>query len=443
MKRIRTHQWAVVAVAVGLLGACNAGTAEVDSTELPPAVTSLPPVTTTSTTSSTTSTTTTTTTTLPPTFDLSGFVSDVSGSGLADATVVVGNRSEVTSADGSFNFVAIEPGAIAVSRPGWLPVTVEWAGNADQLDITMEPRVIRGLRATGDVASSPELFAKLLDQAENSAINALVFDTKDETSKVLYESESEFAAEIGSVEPRYDPIELIAMAKDRGLYTITRIVTFEDKMWVRERPDHKLAGRWIDPTLEDAWEYPLQLAVEACEIGFDEIQFDYVRFPAGQTAVVAQQRKPMTEEERVATIAAFLSEARSRLHPLGCALSADIFAIVLSSPGDEGIGHRPEEVSASVDAVSPMIYPSHYSDGWLGFPDPNEHPGPVVGDALDNGMPRLAPGALMRPWLQAFYYNTAQVQTEIEEAEARGVGWILWNASGNYADSWLPEQEAE
>ena len=153
----------------------------------------------------------------------------------------------------------------------------------------------------------------------NSIVNALVFDTKDESSKVLYESASEFAAEIGSIDPKYDPGELIELAKDRGLYTITRIVTFEDATWTRERPDHRLAWRWIDPTLEEAWEYPLQLAVEACEIGFDEIQFDYVRFPAGETAAVAQRRRPLTEEQRVATITAFLAEARSRLHPWAAA----------------------------------------------------------------------------------------------------------------------------
>lgn len=100
----------------------------------------------------------------------------------------------------------------------------------------------------------------------------------------------------------------------------------------------------------------------------------------------------------------------------------------------------PESVSAVVDALSPMIYPSHYSDGWLGFPDPNDFPGPVAANALDNGIPRLAPYTEMRPWLQAFYYNSSQVLAQIEEAEARGAGWILWNAGGIYNESWLPDE---
>ena len=154
------------------------------------------------------------------------------------------------------------------------------------------------------------------------------------------------------------------------MYAITRLVTFEDQVWVTADPDAKLAGLWIDATNPENWEYPLAIAVEACQLGFDEIQFDYVRFPAGRTAEAAQARRPLTADERVAAIAAFLTEARTRIHAAGCALSADIFAIVVSSPTDEGIGQRPEELSAAVDAISPMVYPSHYSPGWLGFPDP-------------------------------------------------------------------------
>ncbi|MCP4307855.1 MAG: hypothetical protein GY788_23890 [bacterium] len=431
----------ITALAIGvvfLLAGCDTASSEPPTTAA--AVTSIPPVTSTTTTSTTT-TTTTTTTTLPPTFDVAVLVVGPDGIGLPDAIVAVGDEQATTPPDGLVNFTEMTPGPIEVTRFGWLPTTVNWEGSEGTVEIAMEPRLVRGLRVSSDVAADPEQFADLLDLAASSTVNALVFDTKDESSDVLYESESEFAADVGAVNPMYDPTELIAMAKDQGLYAMTRIVTFEDSRWAKVLPEHKLAGNWIDPTIVEAWEYPLQLAVEACQLGFDEIQFDYVRFPAGRTATFAQARKPLTEEERVAAITAFLTEARSRLHPLGCALSAAIFAIVLSSPDDEGIGQRPEDVSAIVDAVSPMIYPSHYSDGWLGFPSPNDHPGPVVADALDDGIPRTATGTQMRPWLQAFYYNSSQILAEISEAEDRGVGWILWNARGNYAQSALPPLE--
>jgi hypothetical protein len=98
-----------------------------------------------------------------------------------------------------------------------------------------------------------------------------------------------------------------------------------------------------------------------------------------------------------------------------------------------------EDVSQSVDALSPMIYPSHYSSGWLGFDDPNAHPAEVVGQALDSGVPRLQ-GAMLRPWLQAFYYDAAQIAEEIAKAEGHGLGWLLWNATSEYEADWFPRE---
>ncbi len=350
---------------------------------------------------------------------------------------MAGAESAVTDEAGAFALPATPAGQVEITRFAWLPQTVEWDGSSP-LEVTLEPRVIRALRAIPDAAGDPEQFAALLDMAATSSINALIFDSKDETGKVRYETGVEIAAEFGAIDPTYDPAVVLAAARDLGLYTITRLVTFEDKVWVKADPSAKLAGLWIDPTVEANWEYPLALAAEACELGFDEIQFDYVRFPAGRTAEVARATTPTTADERVAAIEAFLAEARERLHALGCAISADIFAIVVSSPTDEGIGQRPEELSAAVDAISPMVYPSHYSPGWLGFGDPNDHPGPVTADAIDNALPRLAPGTLLRPWLQAFYYTAAQVRQGIDEAESRNIGWMLWNAAGNYNHDALP-----
>ena len=246
------------------------------------------------------------------------------------------------------------------------------------------------------------------------------------------------AHELNAVNETYNPVQAISEARDRGLYTVTRVVTFEDEVWTANDPEAKLAGYWVDPTNEANWEYPLALAEEACGLGFDEIQFDYVRFPAGRTAEVARPRTPDTADGRVAAIAAFLTEARNRIHPLGCAISADIFAITVSSETDEGIGQRPEDLSLAVDAISPMVYPSHYSPGWLGFADPNDYPGPVTADSIEDALPRLAPGTVLRPWLQAFYYTPSQIREGIDEAESRGIGWMLWNAGGVYDIDALP-----
>jgi len=360
------------------------------------------------------------------------------GRPLAYATVTAGEHSVITGPDGAFAFPATTAQALSVSRPGFVDAAIEVPPGGGVTDVLLEPFVVRALRVSSVVAKYDQDFANLLNLAATTPVNTLVFDTKDETGYVLYQSTAPAAVELGFIKDIYDPEARLAQAKAAGLYTVTRIVTFEDVNWSAARPEHRLALTWMNPISTAAWEYPLQLATEACALGFDEIQFDYVRFPAGRSATIAQQVQPLTAEQRVAAIVAFLTEAGNRLHPMGCALSADIFGIVMSSPDDQGLGQRPEELSGVVDALSPMLYPSHYSPGWLGYPDPNEEPAAVIADALDDGMPRMTGGAVTRPWLQAFYYDGDQIKAQIAEAEARGAGWILWNASGYYEADWLP-----
>lgn len=383
----------------------------------------------------TTSTSPTTTTTIPP-IEVTGTVTDANGAPLVGVTVVSDQGSATTGADGSFDLIAIGP-AVTFTKPAWLPLNVDWTA-VGQTQVLMEPRIVKAVRVARYTYLERDGLEGTMELIKDTSVNAIVFDTKDEVGTTLYLTSVPLANEMGAVEDFYDPVATLETVHAAGLYAITRIVTFEDPIWTEAHPEAKLAGKWIDSRNPANWEYPLALAIEACELGFDEIQFDYVRFPAGSTAVAA----PTTsQEERLTAIAGFLSEARSRLHPLGCAVSADIFGITASSPTDEGIGQRPDELSEAVDALSPMIYPSHYSPGWLGFSDPNDHPGPVTADALDGAMPRMAPGSILRPWLQAFYYNSGQVRASIDEAESRGLGWILWNAVGNYNKQALPPAE--
>ena len=375
------------------------------------------------------------TSTTMPGPDLLGSVTTPTGDPLPGVVVSLAGTAVTTDVSGGFVLSGVAPGSISAHRLGWLPASVEFDGSVPAVSIVLEPRVVRALRVSRSAAADRAVFDRILELADLTTVNAVVFDTKDESGAVLYETDVTEAHSIGAVSPRYDPIELISAAKYHDLYTITRIVAFEDDYRADARSGLKLAGDWVDPTNPESWEYPLDLAVEACGFGFDEVQFDYVRFPSSSTTRV---RNPETQQERTAAIAAFLSEARDRLHPLGCAVSAAIFGIVLSARNDQGIGQRPEDLAGIIDAVSPMIYPSHYSDGWMGFESPNDHPGPVVADALDDGAPRFGSATIMRPWLQAFYYNAAQVLAGINEAEARGFGWILWNATGKYDISWLP-----
>ncbi len=380
----------------------------------------------------------------PGDIETTGWVrSAVDGESLAGATVSAGEMTTTTDNDGRFTLDVPSGSSVTVARPGWIEITTPIGDpTADffELTVDLEPFTVRGLRVSGEVAGDPERFNRLLVMADNSVVNTLVFDTKDEDDRVLYQSEVPLAQAMGAIEALYDPAELLAKADEHDLYTVTRIVTFEDRLWAESVPEAQLAADWVDATDQANWEYPLALAAEACRLGFDEVQFDYVRFPEGRAAEQARDlgRIPDTSDERAAAIGAFLAEARNQLAPDGCAVSAAIFGVVMSSPTDEGIGQTVEAVSASVDAVSPMIYPSHYGPGWIGLNDPNEHPGQVVAHALDGGIPRLAANTLMRPWLQAFEYRPDQVKAQINEVEQRGGGWILWNFYGRYNEDALP-----
>jgi len=363
-------------------------------------------------------------------------VTDPGGIPVPRATVTVGADSAVTAPDGWFDMLAT-PGPLQVEKPAWAVTEAAWDGSNAFTQVAIEPLRLRALRVGAEAAGDDERFAAMLALADETAINAFVFDTKQEGGKVFYETGVTEAHDSGAVVNVYDPAERIAQAKEHGLYTITRIVTFEDSYRAEFRPEEAYDGKWINPTNTAAWEYPIALGEEACRLGFDEIQFDYVRFPSEEAAQISGQLD-MTEEERTTVIEGFLRAARERIHAEGCAVSADVFAIVVSASNDQGIGQRPEELTRHLDAFSPMVYPSHYSPGWLGYDDPNEHPYDVTSDAIRDAQERIEQGVVLRPWLQAFWWTNDQIRTSIQAAEDLGVGWILWNAVSNFDRAAIP-----
>ncbi|MCI0678999.1 MAG: hypothetical protein L0Z63_08145 [Actinobacteria bacterium] len=381
-----------------------------------------------------------TTTTEPPFVTVNGAIVGPGGRVVAGVTVEFGDASGVTDHRGRFTLTTSQPGPIHVSKSGWSTLEIAWGPGTGLVSGVIHPITIRGLRVGAGAAGDDAQFQYLLDLADHTAVNALVFDTKQEGGEVLYETGVGLAYQISAVDPWYDPVRRISQAKEAGLYTITRIVVFEDVLWVVANPEEKLAGPWADPRSVGARAYNIELAKEACALGFDEVQLDYVRFPAGRTATVSGQLD-LPETERVAAIESFLAEARAAVQPMGCSLSADIFAIVVSTNDDQGLGQRPEELSAHLDALSPMIYPSHYSLGWLGFPDPNDYPYEVTANAIDAALGRIDPGSVLRPWLQGFWWSDDQIRLAIRAAEDRGVGWILWNVGSDFHPAALPRDD--
>ncbi len=384
---------------------------------------------------------------------LVGTVLGPDGTGLPGTTVALNGSEARTDETGTFRLTRALAGEVTASRPAWEPASATWDGEATGVEVQMQPRTIRALRVSGDKAADPETWSELLALVAESSVNALVIDTKDESGWVSHVSRVPEVEEIGAlnVGHLYDVEQVLADMDALGLYKITRITTFQDNFMARAFPElavrDEINGglwmnnkglRWLDPTDRDSWEYPLALAVEACELGFDEIQFDYIRFPSDGNIQAVDTDGDYAEPNRVATVKAFLEEAYSRLNPLGCAVAADIFAITLTSDWDEGIGQRPEPLSETVDVLSPMVYTYTYGAGWGGFDDPNEHAAEIVAMALDAGMAKDLGFAIYRPWIQTWQLNAGEIVAVQDVVEQRDLGWMIWSANTQYDDSFLP-----
>ncbi len=232
---------------------------------------------------------------------------------------------------------------------------------------------------------------------------------------------------------------LLAFLRAKGIYTIARIVTFKDNPLALARPDLAVKTRngsiwrdrehlaWADPFKTEVWDYNIGVAVEAAKAGFDEIQFDYVRFPDAQGVVLFL---PSTEKTRINAISAFLQEARKRLTPYNVFLAADIFGYVCWNLNDTGVGQRLEELMPLLDYISPMLYLSCFQFGIPGYRNPVEHPYEIVYNSLQRAQERTRlPSIRFRPWLQAFKdyaydrrpFTGKEIRTQIQAAEADGL----------------------
>ncbi len=385
---------------------------------------------------------------------LRGTVTTSDGRALPFSNVQLGTTEAVTDSNGRFELSRAVPGQISLTRPAWEPATIDWEGQSLEIEVAMQPRMIQALRVGGDIAGSPSKWREILDLADSTTINALVVDTKSEGGTVFHSTEVETAHEIGAVQAFYDLDQVIADMEAHDLYKITRIVTFQDNPLARARPEIAVVDRttgetwknnkglrWLDPTDRESWNYALDLAEEACRRGFDEIQFDYVRFPSdGDVSVMEFDQLSYTGEYyseesqalRVGVITSFLQAAHDLLNPMGCAVAADIFAITLESSTDEGIGQKPGPLSSTIDVLSPMIYTYTYGSGWKGYANPNEHAVEVVSAALDAGIPRLEGFSIYRPWIQTWPLNAAEMQEVQQVAEERDLGWMVWSANTLY-----------
>jgi len=320
------------------------------------------------------------------------------------------------------------------------------------------PERMRGIYLNAWAAGSSVRTSALIEWAQANDVNTFVLDLKDATGFVSHRTAVPMAREVGAdgeIRIRDLPALLDRMEAG-GIYPVARIVVFLDPLVARGRPDFAIQdaagnvwvdGRgdvWVNPWSRGVWDYHVALAREAAELGFPEVQWDYVRFPDRPSREMAGVRYPGADGgSKSDAIRGFLMHARDALADLDLDLTADVFGMSTTVSDDVGIGQHWESIVDVVDAVLPMVYPSHYAPGSFGFARPNAHPYDVVRRAVESGVTRsreVEGAGRLIPWLQAFTlgappYGAAEVLEQIRGARDAGVHeWILWNPGARYPD---------
>jgi hypothetical protein len=330
------------------------------------------------------------------------------------------------------------------------------------------PSPLRGLYVNRWAALGQKMW-QLIDVAKRTEINALVIDVKDDRGFVLYRSRVPLARAIGA--DTIGPMRAERMRavldtmRAHGIYPIARIVVVKDPVLARKKPEWSIkrasdgnpwldkGGKpWIDPHHRGPWQYAVDLACEAIDIGFSEVQFDYVRFP-DERRIITEAKFPLAQgRDRASVIRDQLRFMRASLRPLGVPVTADVFGLTTSDSTDMGIGQLWEKFIDAVDVVLPMTYPSHYSRGNYGLQRPNASPYKVIDRALRDAKrrsERIAGAAKVIPWYQDFSlglprYGAAEVRAQIQAGYDNGVpDWLLWNSASRYTIAALrPADEA-
>jgi hypothetical protein len=343
------------------------------------------------------------------------------------------------------------------------PKEIDYLAQPYQNPTVWNPPVkVKGIYLTGWMAGQTKGFENLVELANRTEVNAMVIDVKDNTGKLTYHSNLAIVEEIGANSERIPDVgNLLGTLKKHGIYAIARVVAFEDPILAKSKPELSIITKsgqpwrtrnglgWVDPYNQEVWDYILDIAEEAAKKGFNEIQFDYVRFPSdGNLKDIVY---PSNDgRSRVDVITDFLVYAKERLKPYGVYISADVFGLVTSATDDMLIGQILEDIAKDVDYICPMIYPSHYSSGSYGLANPNGAPYETVYRGLQDAVNRLAKldgfKAEIRPWLQDFTlgkpaYGTEQVRAQIEATYDVGLSeWILWNSANIYTEQALEKE---
>jgi len=323
------------------------------------------------------------------------------------------------------------------------------------------PEPLKALYMTSWVGGSEKLRAPLVELIDTTELNAVVIDIKDYTGKISFEVADPFLREFGSSEKRITDIkEFIGMLHEKGIYVIGRISVFQDSFLVKTHPQYAVKDRagetwkdhkgisWLDVGAKPVWDYIVAIGNEAYSVGFDELNFDYVRFPSdGNMKDIAF---PYSEGRvKSAVLTEFFAYIDQSFRPKNIPISVDIFGMTTSNTDDLGIGQLLESALRHFDYVAPMVYPSHYPANFNGYPKPAEKPYEIILFAMSKGVERAILASTtpskLRPWLQDFSIGSTPYTPEMVRAQIRATydsgltSWMMWNASNRYtAAAYLP-----
>ncbi|MCM1123055.1 MAG: putative glycoside hydrolase [Eubacterium sp.] len=385
---------------------------------------------------------------------------------VADATGETGIEDVVTDKTGA---AGIE--GVAVDTMG----TNETGGEGQDTETTIarrDPVKVKGIYVSGPVAGTAKMDT-LIDLLDQTELNAMVIDIKNDEGRVTYDMQSEQVAEIDAgVNYIKDIDELVSKCKEKDIYLIARIVSFRDPYLAEQKPEwavHTKDGAifrdksglaWVNPYEREVWDYLAEIALQAGEAGFDEVQFDYIRFSTDIKEEEVDYGEESEHVDKIEIITEFTEYMYEKLAPEGIYVAADVFGTVIDNETDQAIvGQDYVQMARHLDYICPMVYPSHYYSGSYGISIPDAEPyNTIYAAALSSvqelkGIPEKN-RAHVRLWIQGFTaswvsghirYGKEQIRAQIKGAYDAGYDeWIVWNAAVNYQpEAFLTDEEAE
>ena len=302
---------------------------------------------------------------------------------------------------------------------------------------------IRGIYLNGYLFNNPSKRESIEEILTKTDVNTLVIDVKTDNGHILFDTDIDEVLYLNNERVKFTKNDIQDLREIKDLYLVGRLVVFQDPLFAKVFPDEAVFDSrlnkpysqngqfFLDPSSKKVQNYIINIAVESCRLGFDEIQYDYIRYPDSSSKFMQFDTKN-DFENRVDNINSFLSKSRQLLHNEGCLLSADTFGYILTNKQDGGIGQNLETIVQNVDFISPMVYPSHYTNGSFGYQNPNNHPYEVITAALTDALDRGVDKNKIRPFLQGFWHSNEDIRNNIKAASDLGMDWLIWNILSVY-----------